>query len=648
MRILIIILCCLWQTNISYAAGGTDNQILIKQRTLFQQAQKALQTHKITKFKILLEQLTDYPLKPYLEYQFLRQRINRLPDKTIAQFLLDNQNTFFSARLRSQWLHKLAKKKRWQVFLDHYQAPQPKSTQCLHLQALINTGKGEQAIAEVLPLWLVSRSQDKSCDPVFRYWKSQGLLTDEIRWQRIKLALQDNQFSLAKYLAKSLKNRDVATAWITRWQKIHRNPISLLKQLPNTASSSNTVSLFHDVPISREIIKHGIERLARKSTTQAHKQWLRIQDAYLFSEQDKLYLQRKIASRAALKHEDHALKLFNDIPAAPWRVRAALWQRNWPAVQQAVFSLNLDEQQSTRWQYWLGRSQAELGDSLAANATFQGITMERDYYAFLAADKLGQPYSMNHHPITYTPTELDMEPHRAAIARLKEFYALNMLLDARRQAYALRKRLSPRELQLLATLTHQWNWHSQTIILLGKAKYWDALNLRFPIVYDAAILEAAKTSGLNPSWLFAITRQESAFNPRARSPVGATGLMQLMPQTGKLIARLIHQPLKKTSELLNPNRNIQLGSAYLHRMHTKNKKNPVLATASYNAGPHNVARWLPDDDLPADIWVENIPFHETRQYTRNVLTYAAIFDYQRKQKIMPLSDRMPAVKAKTP
>jgi len=273
---------------------------------------------------------------------------------------------------------------------------------------------------------------------------------------------------------------------------------------------------------------------------------------------------------------------------------------------------------------------------------------ERDYYSFLSSDQLDQSYQMNHNPIVHTPSELDNLAQTPAVTRLREFYALNMMLESRRQAYKLMQTLSTRDLQLLAIITYQWNWYNQTIAILGKAKYWDALNLRFPIVYDTAILKAGKTNGLDPSWLFGIARQESAFNPRARSHVGATGLMQLMPKTGKLIARLINHPMKKTSELLNPDRNIQLGSAYLRRMYDKNQHNPVLATASYNAGPHRVKGWLPKQNMSADIWIENIPFDETRKYTSNVLSYAAVFDYQRKQEIKPLADRMPAVQAKTP
>jgi soluble lytic murein transglycosylase len=627
-------------------AIATDNRPLEKQRTIFQQANKALQTNQISQFQRLKQQLDDYPLQAYLDYLYLRHRLNHTNNETIAQFLDLNQNTFYADRLRNAWLDRLAQQKQWPLYLLHYQEPQPVLRQCVRLKALINTGKSEQALAETTALWLVPRSQNSACDPAFKYWQNQGRLTDELRWQRIRLALQENQFSLAKYLAKTLSNPNEAMAWISRWQQIHSNPQSLLKQLPKTPPSAQTINLFNDVPLARDIIKHGIERLALKSTDKAYEAWQRIAPAYQFSEQDKLTTQRYIANRAALNREDRTLEFFSDIPAEPWRVRAALWRQDWSAVQKAISSLNINEQQSNRWQYWLGRSQAELGNQQAANETYQGLIMDRDYYSFLASDRLRQPYQMNHNPIQYEQYKLSNFARRPAIARLKEFYTLNMQLEANRQAYALKIRLSPRELQLLATLTHQWNWHNQTIFLLSKAKYWDALNLRFPIVYDNAILKDSKTNGLDPSWLFGIARQESAFNPQARSPVGAIGLMQLMPKTGKLIARLINQPLKRTAELLDPNRSIQLGSAYLRRMYDQNQHNPVLATASYNAGPHRIERWLPEQTLAADIWIENIPFNETRKYASNVLSYAAIFDYQRKKTVLPLSKRMPAVKPK--
>lgn len=620
---------------------ANTEQELKQQRTTFQQAKKALETLQLAQFNTLRDKLDDYPLQHYLDYLYLRHRLNFTDTKTISEFIENNPNTFYADRLRDSWLVYLAKNKKWSTFLNHFPSMPTTPQQCLRLQALIETGKAKQALADTAELWLVGHSQDKNCDAPFKYWQDHGLLTNELRWQRIQLALHENQFSLAKYLAKSLTPSHQAHTWIPLWEQSHHQPLKLLQQ-------HTTSKLKKDNEISREIIKHAIERLSRKSTDQAYAYWQNIQSAYKFNKHDKTSIQSTIANKAALNREQRTLEYFGDLANEEWRVRAALWQQDWAAVQKAVLSLNTDNQISTRWQYWLGRSQAELGNKQSANQTFQNLIMHRDYYAFLAADQLGQPYQMNHRPIVFEKTELDTFSKLPAVARLREFYSLDMQLEARRQAYELKQSMTPRELQLLATLTHKWQWHNQTIALLGKAQYWDALDLRFPIVYDNAILEASKINGVDASWLFGIARQESAFNPHAHSHVGASGLMQLMPKTATLIAKLINKPLKSTSELLNPERNIQLGSAYLRRMYDQNQQNPVLATASYNAGPHRVSRWLPEKLLPADIWIENIPFNETRGYATSVLSYSAIFDYQRKKTIIPLSDRMPAVKPKTP
>ena len=634
--------CILWLPLLSYAES---NIVLKQQRLVFQLANKALKTNQITLFNNLKQQLDDYPLQGYLDYLYFRHRLNQVDNMSVVTFLSHNENTFYAQHLRNAWLNHLAKDKQWHDFLAYYRTPQSNARQCLRLQALINTGQTEQAFAEIPKLWLVPKSQEKACDPAFKYWQQQGLLTDELRWQRIHLALQANQYSLAKYLTKSLDNADETLAWISRWQQIHSNPLVLLNQLPSDESPTQTVSLFHDVALSREIIKHGIQRLSRKSTDKAYAVWQRIEPAYTFSEQDKYDIQHTIALRAALNREDRTLEYFGTLKNEPWRVRAALWQQDWPAVAQAIQSLDTELQQTNRWQYWLARSQQQQGHT-QADTSFQNLIMQRDYYSFLAADQLKQPYQMNDHPIIVSDEELSIFSQQAAVARLREFYALDMQLEARRQAYTLKQTLSNRELQLLATLTYDWGWYNQTIAILGKAKYWDALDLRFPLLYNHDILKQSKVTGIDPSWLLGIARQESAFDPKARSHVGAMGLMQLMPKTGKLIAKLIHKPLKTTNELYDPSRNIQLGSAYLRRMYDTHQQNPVLATASYNAGPHRIKRWLPDNDLPTDIWIENIPFKETRRYTRSVLSYTAIFDYQRQQTITPISEHMPTVKAK--
>lgn len=630
------------------AVVASDAQIE-KQRQTFQLAKKALQANQIPLYQQYYNRLDDYALQPYLRYLYLRQQLRQVSVDSIERFLTEQDNTFYAERLRSAWLDYLAEQNRWTDYLQFYQSPQSAKRECYKLRALLATGQRERAFELAPQMWLVPHSQDKACDPVFAQWQKAGLQTEELRQQRMMLALRDNQFSIASYLARTGPKPEHDLAWTERWQKIHNNPIALLRQLPAAPpANKNQVSLARDEALSREIIVHGLSRLARRSPEKAYGQWLKLRDHYAFSEQDQIEVRRAIGTWAALNRDDMALVYFGNIPGGEWQARAAIWQHDWKAAEKAIKRMDSEEQTSTRWQYWLGRSQAGQNQQTAANNTFSAITGKRDYYSFLASDQLTHPYAMNHRPIPVSDEQLAQFSQQTSVQRLHEFYLQDMMLEARREAYHQTKYRSEAELQMLATVTHEWGWHNQTIALLGKAQYWDALDLRFPVIFDEAMLKAGQHQGLDPSWLMAIARQESAFNPTARSHAGALGLMQLMPDTGRLISKLINRPLKHVSELYTPERNIELGSAYLKRMLDENQENPVLATAAYNAGPHRVARWLPSQQLDATIWAENIPFNETRHYVQTVMSYAAIFDSQRNKAIKPLSQRMPVIKPKKP
>lgn len=621
---------------------------LAEQRKIYQQAKKALQTHQLTQFQTLRNRLDNYPLQSYLDYLFLQHRLNQTSNDSIAGFLAKHDDSFFAERLRAAKLDKLAANKQWQAYLDLYLTPQSAKRECYRAQALMHTGQTDAADNAALDLWLVPYSQEKACDPVFSFIEKRGLLTDERRWDRLLQSLRAQQFSLAKYLAKSVDAPATALAWTERWQQMHSNPQSLLSQLPAQVDH-NRVSLANDVALSREIIVHGMQRLARQDADKAYLQWQRLKSAYQFTEEQRATVQREIGLWAALNRDDAALQYFGDTQNEPWRVRAALWQQDWPAVKTAIASLDENIRQETKWQYWLARSLDKTGDKTAAEAIWRTLTSERDYYAFLAADRLGTDYQMNARPIMAEADEIAALKARPAYQRLYEFYHIGEDLEARREAYYLQNTLSTRELQLLSLQTHQWGWHNQTIALLGRAQYWDALDQRFPVLYADAMQQAARLQKLDVAWLLAIARQESAFNPEARSHAGAMGLMQVMPATGKSTAQLLNRPLKSVAELYNPQRNIEIGSRYLRKVYDDLQQNPVLATAAYNAGPHRVKRWLPEKTmLPADIWAENIPFNETRRYIRAVMSYKATFDYQLQRPIIPLSERMPAVRPEKP
>ena len=269
---------------------------------------------------------------------------------------------------------------------------------------------------------------------------------------------------------------------------------------------------------------------------------------------------------------------------------------------------------------------------------YQPLARERDFYGFLAADHSQQPYYLNHQPVKVSSRILSKLRNTAAIKRALELDALEDVTESRREWYHLSDSLSREELLAQARLAYELGWYFPAIRTMSKARYWDDLEIRFPMAHKNNFLTQAKTRNINTSWMFAVTRQESAFMVQAKSHVGAMGLMQLMPATAKETAQRYGIPLSTPRSAVIPSINIQLGAAYLSQVLNQFKGNRILASAAYNAGPGRVRQWLRDaKHLPYDVWVETIPFAETPSYVQNVLTYSVIYG-EKLQQPTPLVD----------
>ena len=199
-------------------------------------------------------------------------------------------------------------------------------------------------------------------------------------------------------------------------------------------------------------------------------------------------------------------------------------------------------------------------------------------------------------------------------------------------------------MQIAAKLASEWGWYDRAIFTMGAAHAYDDLELRFPITYRDEIEKYATKRNLDAGWIFALMRSESAFMEKVKSPAGALGLMQIMPATGKLTARKIGMKKFRTRDLLIAKKNIAIGTAYMKEMQDKFKGNYILATASYNAGPGRSVKWSPRKGcIEPDIWVEQIPFDETRAYVKRVMFYASIYDWRLNQQVIPLKQRMTSI-----
>ena len=324
-----------------------------------------------------------------------------------------------------------------------------------------------------------------------------------------------------------------------------------------------------------------------------------------------------------------------------WRVRAALYEQNWQHIADALATLTLDELKEPRWQYWQARSLAAKGDMANARARYNTLSEDRGFYGFLAADVVAKPYSVPDKPVLLPANGLDVLAAEADFQSIKELRALNREMEAERQWWYAVKNFSKERMAMAAKLAQNWHWDPIAIKTLVKADYWDDLALRFPVGYLSQVQSHAYRHSLEPAVVLGLIRQESMLDARAQSPVGAMGLMQIMPKTGRQIAQEINERWQSESSLFDPDVNIKYGAYYYKSLLSRFNGHVALATAAYNAGPARVAKWLPlGRSMPADIWVETIPYKETRRYVTSVLSYIIIYQHRIQRSTLKMKDFM--------
>jgi soluble lytic murein transglycosylase len=616
-----------------------SNIASVAQRKAFQAAEKIALSGK-TVPKQLKAVVKTYPLYPYIAYAELKTRLHRASTKDVSAFLATYADTPLASLLRNRWIGILAGRQDWSNLKIFYEPQANISRQCHYLNALLHTGKSQEALDQVESLWLYGKSRPKACDPLFKAWKKAGLQTPELTWQRIALAMDKGQIKLARYLKKSLPFKE--RAWVDTWIRVHNKP--------GLAFTDTRLKTPH--PQRNRILKDAAFREIRKNPLTAIKFWEQLQQHFTFSIQEKHLIDRKLAlwlvrnpDTKAISFMAHLQPCGHDSVLQEALIRSALIHQDWSQVLSRISHIPAPARQSDRWRYWLARAFEQTHQSDTANKLYASLATERSYYGFLAADRVGMPYHFSPSNNTVGKIQAEAIEKNPAVIRAKELLAMDRFADARREWRFATRKLNAEEYVAAAELAQSWNWHDQAIFTLAKSKYWDDLELRFPLQHKSDVKLYADKNKLDMSWVYGVIRQESAFNAGVRSYAGAMGLMQLMPATARYVAKTLlkkkHSPKRK--DLINPKTNIELGTAYLADVFSRLGENPVLATAAYNAGPHRVKRWLPENHLPADIWVELIPFKETRGYVQRVFTYAAIYDHRLNRKLIRLSERMPLI-----
>lgn len=620
------------------ARGGDEGD---GHRSLFLAAAAALVAGRKADFERRRQALDGYVLAPYLDHAALRRELPDLDPVRARRFLEREQGHQLGVQFLREWLLELGRRGDWRSVLAFDDATVATSIQhrCLRLRAQIATGGDEDVIRPlVLELWANGNSLPKTCDAVLAHGRERDWIGPREIRQRLRLAVRAGNGSLAGYLARQLPVS----------QREHGE--RLARALTDPEATLKAAATWPDQAAHREAAAWALRLRARQSIDDAIGHWQLLKSRFGFEPDEHHGILRELALYAAVAYREDADDWFRQVPASlhdeqllEWQLRVALARLDWPAVRELTAQQAESAPSDTpRMRYWHARALLELGQRQAAGLLFQALAGEAHYHGFLAADRIGTAYPL-------CPLEVESDPERESrlssnveLLRALELHAVGWYHQAAHSwEHALRD--ASREDRLLAVrLADRQGWYDRAAFNLRGEDELRYYSLRFPLAERELIEREARANDLDSAWVYALIRAESAWQPHARSHANAHGLMQLLPATGQRMARELGLSWTGTSALLEPTTNIRLGTRYLARQAERFEHSPWIASAAYNAGPTPVERWLEQrGHLPADVFIETIPYHETRAYVPRILAFSVIYDWRLHGKARPLSSRLP-------
>lgn len=622
--------------NSAVSAASFDAE---EKRQIYLDADAAIKRKDLLTYQYLTQEIKDYPLFPYLDYQYILQGLNGYSVEQIQAIEKKYSTMPFANNIKNSYLNLLAKKEAWADFL-RYQTKPPKSEvhQCNYYYAHSQKGDKKTALEGAKKLFLSGDSIHNACDKLFDVLDDNKGITDTLLLERMLLAYEKRNKSLLMYLQKQLS---------LKVKKQGEFIVSLYDEPQDVAvfSKKRKITSFY-----KKLTMLGFKKLAQTSHEKALKAYQHTIEGQALSKKEQQALADFLASRlmTATKPEqvawrDKWLKTSEDVSLLERRFRVALVANNWDEMDFWWKVLPKNEQQRLKWRYWQARIAEHKGNKEEAKKIYLALLGERDFYSVAAAMHLDKPIN-----IPFQTTELDkkqLTKFKPALVRVDEFYQLKKIADAKREWQHALNQADNTQTAMLAAYANEKDWHHLAVQATISGKLWEHLAFRFPIAHKEWFEFFSKERNLPLTTLLALSRQESAFYTHARSPVGARGLMQIMPATAKETSTKLGLRYLGNDTLKDPVVNIGLGSGYLKMLLDNYDENRILAFAAYNAGPHRVKTWLAKTEGKLDpiAFIEAIPFRETRGYVQNVLMYDI---YYRKLMDIPLDLLAPKERAR--
>jgi soluble lytic murein transglycosylase len=606
------------------------------QRLAFPAALEAARSGPPGRWQALASELEDYPLAPWLPYSALVRDLPRAAPRDVEAFLAAHDGSLPADLLRTRWLRHLATRREWPRFVATWRPQDDVALQCRHGEARIATGATTGLAAELRAIWLRGDSLPPDCDPMIAWLRAQGALDKDTVWQRLELAAIARNAGLMRSLATYLPAAAAPEA--LRYANLAADAAG---QLPKAAA-------WADTPRARRHVSIAVAQLARRDHVAGASRWNALEPRFAFDDADRARAIGQIALQKAASYDPAAASWFARLPddgaddtVRDWRVREALSRADWKAATTALGALSATQQLDGRYRWLRGRILEIEGQPEAAEAVWDSLAGEANFHGFLAADRLQRAYRI----CPETPsTDAALRAKVAGdpgLRRAFEWLAIDRHDQARREWAHTLARLDAAARPVAVELAHARGWIDRGPLTLLRPDEVRQYALRFPLGHRGEVDTHARRLKLDPGLVNGLIRAESAWMEDARSGADARGLMQMLPSTAKPLARRERLAYSGPNDLYRPPLAIALGTRYLADELDRWDGRVHAATAAYNAGPAPVIRWLKArGELPSDLWIETVPYRETREYIARVVAFATLYDWRLGKDVMRVSTRI--------
>jgi len=605
-----------------------------EQRQVFLDLTEMLRSGEVADVAARNDELEGYPLKEYFDYLLLRKQIGMasVPADFLDQAARLKEDRRLHRRLLGAIKDRSVELSRWQDYKRASVGENVPVHPCDDLLAGFKNGSPKRFNKASRDLWTDVDRHTKNCDAAFSSLLSAVPdVPTAALWRRTVALIVRGKLDAARQLLKYFNRRDgrVVRAWIDSSDQ----PEELL---PSAAMRGD--SIHH-----REIATLLLRRWARKDLLAATEFWRTGAKRFGFSDDSIQQTLAKYAVLSAKRGMPEANSLLASVVANRdvrfWRVRLALRDRDWKRCVARLDELTDKEQSEARWQYWRARCVEAQGFQADATRIYKSIAGEFEYYGFLAADKLRQDYRIETTAPLVDEAELQQLKKSPAIAKAVEYFLVDLPWEGRREWNRAMKSSSKARFLAAAYLAESVGWHDRALDAANTAGESGLLALMFPAAHQSHVREMANRFSVPREFVYGVMRQESRFISDIKSPAGAVGLMQLMPATAKQMGKSLGVKAPAW-RLIESELNIQLGTSYLNHVLGRFDNNIALAAAAYNAGPSRVKKWIADRPESIDLWVETIPFDETRAYVQAVLFNTVVSEWLlRDGSVTRISDR---------